>query len=118
MPPKETTPKETTPKETTPKETTPKEMSYKDLLDLTERIDSYNYENEDTITPLSLHARWWPLLNQLRQAPNKTALLEGWKYKKELENTEYSYAANSNKHINVDDWEQRFVLDLWLSIYH
>jgi hypothetical protein len=112
------TPKEITPKEITPKEITPKEITRKELVELTEIMDSYNYENEDMITPLSLHARWWPLLNQLRQSPNKIALLEGWKYKKELESVEYSYAANSNKHINVDDWAQRFVVDLWLCIYH
>ena len=95
-----------------------KEMTPEELVELTETMDNYNYENEEMITPIDLHAKWWPLLNQLRQAPNKEALLEDWKYKKELESAEYSYANNSIKHVNVDDWEQRFAVDLWLCIYH
>lgn len=97
---------------------TPKEMTPKELAELTDVIDTYNYEIEAMITPLSLHHKWWPLLNQLRQAPNKEALLEGWKYKKDFESAEYSHVNNINTHINVDNWEQRFVMDLWLCIYH
>ena len=93
-------------------------MTPTELAELTTLLDTYNYHTEDLITPESLHAKWWPALNQLRQAPNKVALLEGWKYKKELENIEYSHATNANNHIKVDNAEQRFVVDFWLSIYH
>ncbi len=93
-------------------------MTPEELITLTELIDTYNYHNEDMITPQSLHTKLWPSLQQLRQAPNKNTLLTDWKYKKELESAEYSYASNSNKHVNVDDWEQRFVVDFWLCIYH
>ena len=90
-----------------------------DELDkLTDVIDTYNYDNESMITPQSLHTTWWPLLNKLRQATNKEALLEGWKYKKDLQLVEASHAYDSNSFVNVGDWEQRFVLALWLSIYH
>ena len=95
-----------------------KEMTPEELFKLTEIMDNYNYDNEEMITPISLQNKWWPLLNQLRQAPNKTALLEDWKYKKDLESAEYSHVYNINTHINVDNWEQRFVVDLWLCIYH
>jgi len=93
-------------------------MTPTELAELTTLLDTYNYNTEDLITPESLYAKWWPALNQLRQAPNKAALLEGWKYKKELESVEYSHAINANNHIKVDNTEQRFVLDFWLSIYH
>ncbi len=93
-------------------------MTNEELTELTLLIDHCNYENEDIITPISLHATWWPLLNKLRQAPNKAELLEGWKYKKELESSEYSHAKDVNKYINLEDWEQRFAVDLWLCIYH
>lgn len=90
-----------------------------DELDkLTDVIDTYNYDNESMITPQSLHATWWPSLSKLRQATNKEALLEGWKYKKDLQLVEASHAHDANSFVNVDDWEQRFVLALWLSIYH
>ena len=93
-------------------------MTPEELTELTSLIDTYNYDTEEKITPKSLHACWWPLLNKLRQASNKGQLLKGWKYNKELESAEYSYANNGNKHINVDDWEERFVVDLWLCVYH
>jgi len=96
----------------------PKEMTPKEFVELTHAMDTYNYENEDLITPQSLHAKWWPLLNQLRQATNKETLIDDWKYKVNLESVEYSHASNMNRHITLDDWEQRFVLDLWISIYH
>jgi hypothetical protein len=97
---------------------THEDMTLAELAALTDLIDTYNYDKEEMITPIGLHASWWPRLNQLRQAPNKADLLESWKYKKELESAEYSYTNNSNKHVNVDDWEQRFVVDFWLCIYH
>ena len=93
-------------------------MTPEELTELTTLIDNCNYDNEEIITPISLHAKWWPLLNKLKQASNKAELLASWKYKKELESAEYSHTNNMNKHINIDDWEQRFVLDLWLCIYH
>jgi len=88
-------------------------MQRADLADLTTLLDTYNYDNEDFITPQSIHTTWWPSLNKLRQAPNKEALLEGWKYKADLLNVEYSHANGY-----TDDWEQRFVVAMWLSIYH
>jgi hypothetical protein len=97
---------------------TPKEMTPEELVELTHLMDTYNYENETTISPLTLHHKWWPFLNELRRAPNKEVLLEGWKYKKELESAEYSHINSINTHISLDNWEQRFVVDLWLSIYH
>jgi hypothetical protein len=93
-------------------------MTPEELIILTDAIDTYNYHNEDMITPQSLHAKLWPGLQQLRQAPNKAALIADWKYKKELESAEVSHANNANKHMHLDDWEQRFVVDFWLSIYH
>ena len=95
-----------------------KDMTPQELAELTERIDTYNYHNEDMITPQSLHAKLWPSLQQLRQAPNKAELLGDWKYKKELESAEVSHATNANAHMKLDDWEQRFVVDFWLCIYH
>lgn len=93
-------------------------MTPDELTELTELIDNYNYENIDIITPINLYASWWPLLNKLREAPNKAELIENWKYKKELESAEYSRANDINKYINLEDEEQRFVVDLWLCIYH
>ena len=89
-----------------------------DLANLTTLLDTYNYDNEYIITPQSLHATWWPGLNQLREAHNKEALLEGWKYKKDLQLVEASHAHDANNFVNVCEWEQRFVVALWLSIYH
>ena len=97
---------------------TPQDMTPQELAELTELVNNYNYDKEEMITPVGLYEKWWPRLNQLRQAPNKAKLLADWKYKNELESTEYSYTNNSNKHVNVDDWEQRFVVDFWLCIYH
>ena len=102
----------------TPINMTPINMTPEELNTLTELIDTYNYHNEDLITPQSLHAKLWPSLQQLRQAPNKVALLTNWKYKKELESAEVSHANNANAHMKLDDWEQRFVVDFWLCIYH
>ena len=102
----------------TPKEMTPKEMTPTELDELTDLIDTYNYDTEEEITPVTLYFKWWPRVNQLRQSPNKAELLADWKYKKEFECAEYSHTYNSNKHINVDDSEQRFLVDLWLCIYH
>jgi hypothetical protein len=96
----------------------PADMSTEELDVLTTLLENYNYDEEDLITPIALHAKWWPKLNQLRQAPNKTALLEGWKYKKDLESVEYSHANGTNTHITLESAEQRFVVDLWLCIYH
>ena len=93
-------------------------MTPEELTQLTSLIDTYNYEHEELITPKGLHAKWWTAVKQLKEAPNKEALLEGWKYKKEFESAEYSQTHNGNKHINVDDLEQRFVVDLWLCVYH
>lgn len=93
-------------------------MTLEELFDLTLLIDNFNYEKKDTITPNDLHANWWPSLNKLRQAANKSELLKDWKYKKELESVEYSHASGVNKYINLEDGEHRFVLDFWLSIYH
>ena len=93
-------------------------MAPADLVELTEIIDNYNYFNEDIITPQSLHAKLWCGLNKLRQAPNKSELLADWKYKKDLESAEYSHQTNVNKYINLEDSEQRFLVDFWLCIYH
>ena len=93
-------------------------MTPTELAELTTLLDTYNYDTEELITPESLHAKWWPALNQLRQAPNKAALLEGWKYKKDLLNVEYCHTHGENRYVAGDNWEQRFVLALWLSIYH
>jgi hypothetical protein len=89
-----------------------------EFAELTSLIDTYNYENETEITPESLHAKWWTAVKQLKEAPNKEALLEGWKYKKEFESAEYSQTHNENKHISLDNPEQRFLLDFWLCVYH
>jgi hypothetical protein len=94
------------------------EMEPADLDNLTTLLDNYNYDNENFITPQSLHATWWPGLNQLREATNKQALLEDWKYKKDLLNVEYCHTHGENRYVAGDNWEQRFVLALWLSIYH
>ena len=93
-------------------------MTLEELIEMTLMIDNFNYDNKDIITPNDLHANWWPPLNKLRQAANKAELLKGWKYRKELESVEYSHANNINKYINLEDGEHRFVVDLWLSIYH
>jgi len=98
--------------------TSTKEMTHEDFNTLTRLIDTYNYENEELITPNGLCSTWWPLLNQLRQAPNKDTLLAEWKYKKELENVEFSHIHGENSYINVADWAERFVVALWLYIYH
>ena len=89
-----------------------------DLDILTDVIDTYNYEHEDMITPESLHAKLWPGLNQLREAQNKETLIENWKYKKDLQLVEESHINYTNNHINVADWQQRYVVAFWLSIYH
>ena len=90
-----------------------------DELDrLTDVIDTYNYENESIITPESLHSKLWPTLNKLRGAHNKETLIKNWKYKKDLELVEESHVSYTNSHINVSDWEQRYVVAFWLSIYH
>ena len=94
------------------------EMTLVELAELTELVDNYNYDKEEIITPIGLYEKWWPRLNQLRQAPNKAKLLAHWKYSKELESVEYSHQHNANTHIQVDQWEQRFVVDFWLCIYH
>ena len=98
--------------------TLPEEMTLQDLDDLTELLDNYNYDNQDLITPFALHANWWPSLNRLRQAPNKAALLADWKHKKDWDSVEHSYANGSNSYINLESAEQRFVVDLWMCIYH
>ena len=93
-------------------------MTPQDLVELTEIIDNYNYHNEELITPKSLHTKLWSDLNKLRQAPNKADLLADWKYKKELESAEYSHQTNVNHYINLENSEQRFLVDFWLCIYH
>ena len=94
------------------------EMTPAELNALTELLDNYNYDNQELITPIALHANWWPSLNRLRQAPNKAALLTDWKYKKELASAEKSHARGVNTYINLESAEQRFVVNLWLCIYH
>ena len=90
-----------------------------DELDkLTDLIDTYNYEHESMITPESLHTKLWPILNKLRRAHNKETLIKNWKYKKDFQLVEESHASDSNSFVNVDDWEQRYVVAFWLSIYH
>ena len=89
-----------------------------DLDVLTKVIDNYNYEHESMITPESLHATLWPTLNELREAHNKDTLIKDWKYKKDLQSVEESHVSDTNSHIGVDDWQQRYVVAFWLSIYH
>jgi hypothetical protein len=86
-----------------------------ELETLTDIIDTYNYEHESMITPESLHSKLWPGLNQLREAHNRETLIKEWKYKKDLELVE---ASHDNIFVNVTDWEQRYVVAFWLSIYH
>jgi hypothetical protein len=89
-----------------------------ELEKLTDMIDTYNYENESMITPESLHAKIWPGLNKLRGAHNRDTLIKEWKYKKDLELVEESNVSDANSHVNVADWQQRYVVAFWLSIYH
>lgn len=93
-------------------------MTPEELTELTTLMDNYNYDNEDLITPNNLYESWWPLLNKLRQAPNKAELLEDWKYKKELEIAEYSQTGDMKNYIKLEDDDQRFVVFLWFCIYH
>jgi|LakMenEpi03Aug12_release.lakeMendotaPanAssembly.Ray.scaffolds.fasta_scaffold2779386_1 hypothetical protein len=92
-------------------------MTEQEFNDLTILIDRYNYVNEDTITPITLHATLWSKLNQLRTASNKNTLIKSWKYKKELLGSEYAIANKAN-YTMLDNEEHRFVVDFWLSIYH
>ena len=93
-------------------------MNPDELIELTRLIDTYNYDYEQTITPSSLYGVLWPRLNQLRQAPNRAVLLEGWKYKDILQSVEYSHANGENSYIKIEDVEQRFIVAFWMSIYH
>jgi hypothetical protein len=93
-------------------------MLVAELETLTSVIDTYNYEHESMITPESLHTKLWHGLNKLREAENKDTLIKDWKYKKDLELVEESHVSYNNSHVNVGDWEQRYVVAFWLSIYH
>ena len=93
-------------------------MTPDELIELTRLIDTYNYDYEQMITPSSLYGVLWPGLNKLRQAPNKAALLDGWKYKDILQSVEYSHANGENSYIKVDNVEQQFIVAFWMSIYH
>ena len=93
-------------------------MTPDELIELTRLIDNYNYDYEQVITPGSLYGVLWPGLNKLRQAPNRAALLEDWKYKDILQSVEYSHANGENSYIKIEDSEQRFIVAFWMSIYH
>uniref|UniRef100_A0A6C0IIQ1 Uncharacterized protein n=1 Tax=viral metagenome TaxID=1070528 RepID=A0A6C0IIQ1_9ZZZZ len=93
-------------------------MQQQDLDALTNIIDNYNYANEEHITPESLHEKLWYGFNSLRNAPNKEALMEGWKYKETFVCTEDSHKENKSHFKLIDDWEQSFVLHFWMCIYH
>ena len=84
---------------------------------LTNDIDSYSYECKDKITPGDLHVKLWPSLDRLRDDPNKNNLIENWKYKDIFITTEANHA-NGAKSFKLVNWEQSFVLNLWMSIYH
>jgi len=97
-------------------------MTSNELNELTTIIDTYNYDNNDKITPENLHHVFWEKINRLRNASNRKILLHNWKYTKELESTELSEIHNKNIHITNDNGndnaEYRFILEFWLSIYH
>jgi hypothetical protein len=97
-------------------------MSTNELNELTTMIDTYNYDNNDKITPENLHHVFWEKINRLRNASNRKILLHNWKYTKELESAELSEINNKNKNIHItnenDNAEYRFILEFWLSIYH
>ena len=95
-------------------------MSEQELNNLTSLIDNYNYDNKKIITPAGLHETLWIGLNQLRNAENKTALLEGWKYSSQLSATESTHETKVShfKKLEENLWEQSFVLYFWMCIYH
>ena len=92
-------------------------MTLQDMNQLTNDIDSYNYNTKDKITPGELHVKLWPCLDRLRNDPNKNNLLETWKYKNEFLATESSHA-NSVQTCGLVSWAQSFALYFWLSIHH
>ena len=93
------------------------DMTPQEMTQLTNDIDSYNYNIKDIITPQLLRIKLWPNLDRLRNDPNKNNLLESWKYKNEFISTE-NYHANGAKAFNHLDWVQSFVLNLWMYIHH
>ena len=92
-------------------------MDTQDMNRLTNDIDSYSYEFKDKITPGELHVKLWTSLDRLRNDPNKNNLIENWKYKNEFITTEVSHA-NGLQTCDLLTWEQSFVLNIWISIYH
>ena len=55
-------------------------MNQQELDKFTLLIENYNYDNNETITPQSLHKELWGGLSALKNTANKEALLDGWKY--------------------------------------
>jgi hypothetical protein len=94
------------------------EMTEQEFNDLTLLIDNFNYDKEELITPKSLHETLWTKLNRLRTAPNKNALIDGWKYEKELLSAEFSHETKINMYTKLENEEQRFLVDFWLCVYH
>jgi hypothetical protein len=95
-------------------------MSEEELNNLTSVIDTYNYDKKETITAAGLHETLWKGLNQLKNAENKSALLEGWKYSSQFASAESTHELRVShfKKLEENLWEQSFVLYFWMCIYH
>jgi hypothetical protein len=95
-------------------------MSEQELNNLTTLIDNYNYENKEIITPQGLHKTLWGGLNQLKNAENKSALLEGWKYSSSFTAAESTHETRVSHFKKLEEslWEQSFVLYFWMCVYH
>ncbi len=95
-------------------------MSEQELNNLTALIDNYNYENNQIITPQGLHKTLWGGLNQLKNAENKSALLEGWKYSSSFTAAESTHETRVSHFKKLEEslWEQSFVLYFWMCVYH
>lgn len=95
-------------------------MNQQELDKFTLLIENYNYDNNETITPQSLHKELWGGLSALKNTANKEALLDGWKYSSAFSAAESTHQTKVShfKKLKTELWEQSFALYFWMCIYH
>jgi len=92
-------------------------MNLQDMNKLTNDLERFSYQTIDLITPEVLHVTLWPQLNRLRNSPNKNNLIASWKYKDYFIMTEENHT-NGSQQFKLVNWEQSFVLSMWMCIHH
>ena len=88
-------------------------------MEVLERLTNIiaDYETKPWGSTDDLHAAIWPDLDFIRNNNNKEALLEGWRYKGDLDSAENDHM-NGEKMFRLLGWEQSFVLSIIYGLYH